>query len=215
MIRGRTGIFNKSCAMLILGLAFVIACGCNPKVMHSMMAPETGKVQVWVIDLGMDTLSADTSFAFTQLKKEFTSELANEQYYREYLDQVGEELGTLGHQIAGGPVAEGTILIKPGAQKRYTVTVGSNYDQRLIIWNRMEQQEAPGEDKRSNPHSHEIRPTDYVKPVYHNSDAVRDVYIEITGADGKLLGAIDITGGKVKPEFVAEVLDRLIRDGKW
>lgn len=212
----RSRRFSLFAGLFLLWAVLPLVCGCNPRVMHSMIAPETGHIQVWRLDLGMDALASDTSLGMAQIRKEFTSELANEQYYRSFLGQVSAKLGSLGHQMATGEATEGTILIKPGAQKRRQIVMGSLNDQRLIVWNRMENEEAPAEDNRSQPgHSHEPRPVNYVKPVFKQSDAVRNVYIEITDMNGRLLGTIDISGGKVKPEFVAKVIDRLIREGKW
>jgi len=202
-------------SIILAGMLICVVGCCKPSVMHSMLSPEAKEIQVWLIDLGIDSFPADTSAAMVQLRKDFVSELANEEFYRDYLAHVGREMTALGYNIAAGPVGEGIVRIKPDAQKRTHIFLGPDSDQRLIEWNRMEQDDTPSRDDRSSARKTGEGGTEYVKPIFRETDAVRNVYIEIIGHDGKFLGSVDITGGKVKAEFVAKVLDRLIREGEW
>ena len=201
--------------LLPLWAVFLFACGGNPGVMHSMIASETSHIQVWRLDLGVDTLVSDTSAGISELMKRFSSEFANEQYYRDFLGTINAKLGSYGHQMTTGIATEGTILIKPSAKKWYGGTTSSPFDQRLIGWNRLEQKDASTDNYQSAGPGYEPWPVKYVDTKIKQNDAVRNVYIEITDMDGRLLGTIEIFGKKVKPEFVAEVIDRLIREGKW
>jgi len=211
------GLKMAAGAILLMPVGIIILIvGCSkPNVKHSMVAPEAREIQVWLINLGIESQAADSSAAVRQFKKEFASELANEDYYLAYLEEVGRELSSLGHNVADGPVGEGTIRIKPSASKRSDIIIGPGTDLRLIEWNRLERQDTPSADDRSPWGDRDRSGTEYVKPVYHKTDEVRNVYIEMLGPEGKLLGAIDITGGKVKAEFVAKVIDRLIKEGEW
>ncbi|MEW5923707.1 MAG: hypothetical protein AB1746_06945 [Candidatus Zixiibacteriota bacterium] len=201
--------------IFFLVLLIVISCGSPPKVSHSMIASETAKIQVWKTTLGVVRESDDSNPGLTRLNNEFASELANQSFYNAYTEQVGNQLTGLGHHLVSGNVTEGIILIKPLAKKRRSTLFDSGYNQKLVAWNQMEQDDVPSSDLRAVNFANATRPMNYVKTTNSKSDDVREVYVEFIGPGGMFMGSTVIYGNKVRPEFVAEVIDRLIREGKW
>ncbi len=205
----RNKVFTLAFVILMLSIFFIFGGCCGPKVNNARLSPEAKNIQVWKIELASDSTSTGADSLITDLRAELKSKYIKKEYCMPYIDAVEENLQACGYHVVDGDITEGTIRldIKGKKEQFWTVEIGK----------RQSGEEEREWDSRGDPTEGHLsgKKVRVEGGKFLESDEIRSVKMEFFNLNGKSLGSATITGGKIKPGFVAKTIDRMIREGKY
>ena len=209
MISIKNRIYGFSVLIIIFALSSLIIGGCcSPNVENSMLSPEAKNIQVWKIELAEDSATAaDTLMA--NIRADIKSKYTKKEYCEPYIDAVGDKLRARGYHVVDGPVTEGTIRIDIKGYKEHFWMVRVGYED---DWKEELEWDSRGDPTEGHLSGDEVI-IDAGKVL--QTDEVKAVQIEFFDLSGKSMGQASISGCKVKPEFIAKAIDKMIKEGKY
>jgi hypothetical protein len=208
MISNKNKIYGFSLIGLPVLLLLLVSGCCSPNVENSMLSPEAKNIQAWKIELAEDsTTVADTLMA--NIRADIKSKYTKKEYCEPYLNSIGDRLRARGYHIVEGSVTEGTIRIDIEGYKEHfrMVRVGHDND-----WKEELEWDSRGDPTEGHLSGDEIL-VDAAKVL--QTDEVKGVQIDFFDLGGKSIGQASISGCKVKPKFIAEVIHRMIIKGNY
>ena len=153
------------------------------------------------------TTQADS--LITNIRAELKSKYIKKEYCAPYIDAVREGLRARGYHIVKGPITEGTIRINIKGQKEHFWMIFVSDDDDLDA---KQEWDSRGDPTGGHLSGEEI----VVNPAkVLQTDEVRAVQLEFFDLSGKSIGQASISGGKIKPEFIAKTIDIMIKEGKY
>jgi hypothetical protein len=208
MITNRYKFFYSASTLITLTFLIIGSCS-SPKVQNAILSPEAKKIQVWKVELATDTASTGSDSLITDLRVDLKSKFVKKEYCAPYINEVEDDLRALGYHVVDGKITEGTIRldIKGKKEKFWSVGIGArNGGDEEREW-----------DTRGDPTEGHLSGKDVLIDTWKflESDEIRSVKIEFFSLAGKSLGSATIKGGKIKPDFVAKAIDRMIKEGKY
>lgn len=213
-------MFNrKSIPPAAGGLICLIAvwlgsCCSGPAVRHSAIGGEIRTVEAWIIKLNQSPAELVPSEG---LKTEGQIDKIREdrfQYAAVYLDEVEKRLRNMGHITVDSSAPGGTIAVKFGWREKATfrpnpTTPGIYEDEEV------KEKRRRGDEVEADHAGWDIPFDDLFESTPHK---VNRVEVEIIGAGGQSLGQAVIGGNyndNIRPKKIAEILHKLIRQGKY
>ncbi len=184
-----------SIVMFLWSLSMLIGCS-SPHVQPSLISPETKSIDTWYINLVNDRTAADSLPSIAALRQEF----GVDEKAKDYIEAVKIHLVDNGINVSDDPTdAVGTINVKVQGPGMY----GEIHD--------VQKGMQAGYTKRAPDDTDTL--TSYVELKETNN--VSEVNINLKSPDGRFLGQVDIDGHRIKPEFTADVIKKLIRTGEY
>ena len=181
--------------MIFLGLSALIGCS-SPHVQQSFISPETKSVDAWYLNLVSSRQSADSLPSIEAFRREF----GVDEKAKQFIDAIKIHLSDNGINVTDNPDdAAGTINITVQGPGMY------------------------GEirDIHANPKTGYTKPPPAVRDTLDSyvklkeTNDVSEIYINLKSPDGRFLGQADIDGHRIKPEFTADVIKKLIKQGEY
>jgi len=196
-------------ALVVLTFCMFIGGCCSPDVAGSMLSPEAKNIKAWLIELVEDSTMANSSSMIDNIRAETKSKYSKEEYCLPYLKNLENNLRSRGYHIVDGPVTEGTIRIDIEGYKElfWIIRVGHEDG-----WQEELEWDSRGDPTEGHLGGEEIM-VDALKAL--QEDEVKSVQLEFFDFNGRLLGQAKISGCKIKPEFIARVIDKMIKEGKY
>ncbi len=201
---------NRKIAGILSVLYLLAIGGCgSPNVRDAILSPEAKNIQAWKIELAEDSTTTQADSLITNIRAELKSKYIKKEYCAPYIDAVREGLRARGYHIVKGPITEGTIRINIKGQKEHFWMIFVSDDDDLDA-----EQEW---DSRGDPTGGHLSGEEIVvNPAkVLQTDEVRAVQLEFFDLSGKSIGQASISGGKIKPEFIAKTIDIMIKEGKY
>jgi len=190
--------------LIAIGM-MMVGCG-KPNMRHSMIMPETGKIQAWSVMLVQDTVNTVETESVDMIESEFRSQYAQYEYRQEYVDEFADELRGMGFHIVEGDIAEGYIIIDISGGRWSEIVITEDPVMSEKSFRERHGQFDPAERES-------IREYD-ARPILIESDEVRGVLIDLVDMEGDYLGSVKIAGDKIEPEEAAKILSRLVSEVK-
>ncbi len=203
----RGGLFLNLLFIFIMAVTF--SCCGSPDVRQSLISSEIKNIPAWTIILTDEYQMQDSLIAINNMERMFKSKYSDKEYCRPYLNTIKENLSSFGHlmvDITGG-VGQINLSIR-GRKFRGKIDWDTEIDSEQDFRKR-HHQDSPA-DRSVDVGSGAISPAPYIV-----SDEIADIKLELKGSNGHLLGEVTISDGKINPEFVAAVIDKIIRQGKY
>jgi len=193
--------------MLLLILSLI---GCSsPDVRQSFISPEVKSVPAWAIVLADEYQIQDSLVAVDQIERMFKSKYADKEYCRPYLDSLKENLNSTGHIVVDAADGVGQIILSIRGRK-FSDRVDWNSDiDSEQQFRRRHHQDSPA-DRSIGETSGAINYTSYIF-----SDEIAEIKVELIDVHKRSLGEVTISNSSIKPDFVASVIDKIIRNGKY